>query len=183
MGENGIHTESHPRELAIPDAFARAQALLLDYVLLIIPCMFEWLIIRSWLDNMNYFGIPLMQRTFEPQMAIGPLGVVFPLFLTINLMVLETITCGRTPGKKLSGLRVVSRGGGRISPRQAVLRNLLRLVDMLPAYYLVGLAWMASDKLRRRVGDVVAGTVVIVEREHVLPFMKEPVKSVAPRRP
>jgi hypothetical protein len=58
-------------------------------------------------------------------------------------------------------LRVVRDGGLPISPREAVVRNLLRAVDMLPANYLVGLAAMLVSEQGKRLGDVAAGTVVV----------------------
>ncbi len=180
--EKTHHGPPDGREIVVPDVFARVQAYLIDNLVLIVPCVMEWFLLRFWLEGMDYFGINLFRYVFEVfglQLAVGPLGIVFPLLMSPNLFVLEVITAGRTPGKKLGGLRVVSRSGGGITVKQAFLRNLLRLVDMLPAYYLFGIATMASDRLRRRIWDKVANTVVIVDREDIFPFMKEPVKRVA----
>jgi uncharacterized RDD family membrane protein YckC len=67
---------------------------------------------------------------------------------------------GQTLGKRVVGLRVVDAQGLRLQLSQVVLRNLLRLVDMLPAIYLVGgLACFVSRKCQR-LGDLAAGTIV-----------------------
>jgi uncharacterized RDD family membrane protein YckC len=175
MVEHGGPQTPGRTEIAVPDAWTRAQAFFLDNLVLVVPCLLEWALIWWWLESLGNIGTALFGRDSG---LFASMWMLFPLLLTLNLALLEMVTLGRTPGKKLSGLRVVSRGGGSITPRQAVTRNLLRFVDMLPAYYAVGLASMASDRLRRRVGDRVAGTVVVVDREDVLPFMRFPVKRV-----
>jgi uncharacterized RDD family membrane protein YckC len=76
----------------------------------------------------------------------------------------ETILRGRTPGKLVLALRVVSLSGAPARPAQYLLRNLLRGVDFLPVGYGVGVVAMAVTGGLRRVGDLVAGTIVIDER-------------------
>jgi uncharacterized RDD family membrane protein YckC len=66
---------------------------------------------------------------------------------------------GRTLGKKAVGLRVVTRGGGSASAGQLLTRNLVRVVDLI-----VGIPLMAIDPLSRRLGDRLAGTIVIHDR-------------------
>jgi uncharacterized RDD family membrane protein YckC len=72
---------------------------------------------------------------------------------------LEIAMRGRTPGKKMVGLRVVSRSGGTASAGALAVRNLLRPVDLL-----VGVLLMATDPLSRRLGDRLAGTIVVHDR-------------------
>jgi uncharacterized RDD family membrane protein YckC len=82
----------------------------------------------------------------------------------------ETIGDGRSPGKRALSLRVVKEGGYPIGFIDSVLRNLLRGADFLPVGYLVGLFTMAADARFRRLGDRVAGTMVVVEeRSRVAP--------------
>lgn len=69
---------------------------------------------------------------------------------------------GRSPGKMALGLRVTTTTGRPIGWREATLRNLLRTVDILPVAYVVGLFSMAATKRFQRLGDVVAGTMVVV---------------------
>ncbi len=71
---------------------------------------------------------------------------------------------GQTPGKRLLGLRVVAENGLRLEPTQVVLRNVLRLVDLLPGMFGVGGAVALLHPEHRRLGDLVAGTIVIRER-------------------
>jgi uncharacterized RDD family membrane protein YckC len=75
---------------------------------------------------------------------------------------------GRTPGKAALSLRVVTITGRPIGFRAAALRNILRAADALPLQYLAGLlsiaglASMATTRRFQRLGDLVAGTMVVV---------------------
>lgn len=76
----------------------------------------------------------------------------------------EGVFNGQTPGKRALGLRVVSERGVPITGAQAVLRNLVGAVDgMIPFCYLVGLSSMLLTRRFQRLGDLAAGTMVIIE--------------------
>ena len=77
----------------------------------------------------------------------------------------EGVGKGSTPGKKRMGIRVIRQDGLPIGLREAALRNLVRAADMLPppSYILGGLV-MHFDPQGRRLGDMVAGTYVVVEK-------------------
>jgi uncharacterized RDD family membrane protein YckC len=80
----------------------------------------------------------------------------------------ESLTSGRTPGKRAMRLRVIKEGGHPINFTDALLRNLLRAADFLPSGYALGVVVMGLDPRFRRLGDLVAGTMVVVEeRSHV----------------
>lgn len=68
---------------------------------------------------------------------------------------------GDTPGKRALGLRVVTINGRPIGFSHAALRNVLRAADMLPSGYLVGCVAMALSPRFQRIGDMVAGTLVV----------------------
>ncbi|PSD22736.1 RDD family protein, partial [Stenotrophomonas maltophilia] len=68
---------------------------------------------------------------------------------------------GRTLGKRALGLRVLARDGAPVGWMPAITRNLLRTVDMLPFGYALGLISSLFDPHGRRLGDLVAGTVVV----------------------
>lgn len=77
--------------------------------------------------------------------------------------IFEVMWSGKTPGKAALGLRVVHGDGAPVTVRGAVLRNLLRAVDGLPVGYVMAVIVQAFDSRLRRIGDLVADTVVIVE--------------------
>lgn len=76
----------------------------------------------------------------------------------------EMIWNGQSPGKRLVRLRVVRADGTPITLNEAVIRNLVRLVDFLPLLYGVGVVTMFVDARARRLGDLAAGTLVVRDR-------------------
>jgi uncharacterized RDD family membrane protein YckC len=91
-------------------------------------------------------------------LVMGGFAVLWGYFIFF-----ETVWSGRTPGKKLAGIRVVRDSGHPIDFRAAFLRNVCRYVDFLPAAYGVGATVMFFSRDSKRLGDYVAGTVVVVD--------------------
>jgi len=166
------------RCIRVPGAFARAQALVLDSLIVFPLTLLMWFPLRLWLESRGYLDNPVLNYCFGFQlggMIFGTLGSFLSVLTILGLFALEALTHGRTPGKLVTGLRVVSMDGSRISVGQALARNLARFLDMLPALYLLGLATMTSDKLNRRIGDRLARCMVICDREEGrLLFMRKP---------
>ena len=76
----------------------------------------------------------------------------------------EGLMDGQTPGKRLHRLRVVRDGGYSVTFGVSAVRNLVRMLDMQPGvFYLVGLSSLFFTKRGRRLGDLVAGTIVVRE--------------------
>ena len=71
---------------------------------------------------------------------------------------------GQTPGKRLVGIRVMRESGHPVTFRDAAARNLLRIVDFFPPPYLLGAILVALHPRAKRLGDLVAGTVVVRDR-------------------
>lgn len=97
----------------------------------------------------------------------GSSGIGVMLFVWFVLFwgyggLFETLWNGQTPGKRAFGLRVVSLGGLTINAQQAVLRNILRGVDVFPPFF-PGLGAMLCSREFQRLGDMAAGTMVIIE--------------------
>ena len=76
----------------------------------------------------------------------------------------ETLAQGRTPGKRMNGLRVVREGGGPVDVTSSAIRNVLRLFDGLPLSYAPTIVSIAVTRRNQRPGDLVAGTLVVRER-------------------
>lgn len=103
--------------------------------------------------------------------AIG-IALVFILYFLVDwgyAIFLEGLWSGQTVGKKLFGLRVIQESGVRLSWLQAFLRNLTRPVDRLPLFYLVGGLSALFTPSQQRLGDLLAGTVVVRERRLKIP--------------
>ncbi len=93
-------------------------------------------------------------------------GVLFLLLFAMDwgyFVFWELVWSGQSPGKRLLGLRVVTGEGHPLTFVQSVLRNLVRGADALPVGYAIGAVVMARDARFRRLGDLVAGTMVVAE--------------------
>ncbi|KFE70800.1 RDD family protein [Hyalangium minutum] len=75
----------------------------------------------------------------------------------------EVFLHGQTPGKRLLGIRVVRMDGSPVGLYESAMRNLLRAVDFLPAFYATGSISMLFTKQHRRLGDLLAGTLLVRE--------------------
>ena len=87
---------------------------------------------------------------------------------------LEWLWGGQTLGKRIVGLRTLSERGVRIDLVQSIVRNLVRIVDLLPGLYLVGGVSALLDRHGRRLGDLAAGTIVVRERKTPAPSVVVP---------
>ena len=100
------------------------------------------------------------------QVGMGVMSVLLFVVFWFYPIVFEALWDGQTPGKRALGLRVIAGNGAPIGWLASFARNLLRTVDMLPFGYATGLVACLSDPYSRRLGDMVADTVVVhVPRE------------------
>jgi uncharacterized RDD family membrane protein YckC len=76
----------------------------------------------------------------------------------------EVLGGGRTIGKRSLGTRVMRKGGAPVDFRSSVVRNLLRLVDGPLTGYMLGVVMVLVSKSNQRLGDIVAGTIVVRDR-------------------
>ncbi len=94
-------------------------------------------------------------------------GLIFVAYFVLSWgygAFFEGLFNGQTPGKRLLGLRVMSDRGVAINGAQAALRNLVGVVDgLVPFFFLPGLASMVLTGRFQRLGDLAAGTMVVVE--------------------
>jgi uncharacterized RDD family membrane protein YckC len=112
--------------------------------------------------------------------VVNKVGSYFPgvgqaLVVTVCFLVFwsypvlfEVLASGRTPGKRLLRLRVVDGRGLPIQVEQSFVRNVVRVLDMLP---LGGLGMLSAllDEHHRRLGDLAADTLVVDEKPRRAP--------------
>jgi uncharacterized membrane protein SpoIIM required for sporulation/uncharacterized RDD family membrane protein YckC len=84
-------------------------------------------------------------------------------------LALEPLMAGRTPGKRMAGVRVLTPEGVVPSVGALLTRNVFRIVDSMPLFYVVGLLFVMFSRRHVRLGDLAAGTVLAVERA---PFLE-----------
>lgn len=102
---------------------------------------------------------------FLPRL-VGPAMAIFIGFAIYwgYFAIFEILWKGQTPGKRYAGIRVIKESGRPINAFEAIGRNLMRAVDGMPGIYGVGLVCMMCNRQSRRLGDFVAGTVVVHEK-------------------
>jgi uncharacterized RDD family membrane protein YckC len=93
--------------------------------------------------------------------GFGAYAVLMFLVFWFYPVLFEVLDHGRTPGKRALGLRVIAANGAPVGWLAAFTRNLMRTVDMLPFGYATGLLASLADPWGRRLGDMVAGTLVV----------------------
>jgi len=152
-----IETPEHVvLDLEIAGIGSRALAAVLDMAILV-GSGFALLIVLTILSG---YGI-----------SVGRVGSVVMVLLGFAVwngyfILFEGLRRGQTPGKRIAGIRVVMDTGHAVSFGAAAARNLLRLADALPPPYLIGLLLVAFHPRGKRLGDLVAGTVVARDRPH-----------------
>ena len=144
----------------------------LEYPLAGLGSRFLALVLDSLLQGAIALVVVLIVILLMPGMdALSPEGVkwliAFWIFVGFLLYwgyfaLFETIWKGQTPGKRVLGLRVIKENGGSIGASEAMSRNLLRAIDSLGGYA-VGILTIFLNKQNKRLGDYVAGTVVVHE--------------------
>jgi uncharacterized RDD family membrane protein YckC len=122
-----------------------------------------------------------------PKWLLAALIILVFVLWSGYFAIFEWLWNGQTPGKRLLKLRVIREDGRPVTIWEASARNLLRLFDMMPfPFYSIGLVSVFMSSRDQRVGDFVAGTVVVREREAQAPtfdaVFAAPTSDVALRR-
>lgn len=158
---------------------SRFLAMLIDFGLLL-------LVIFALRILLVLFQVPLALVDFSFSVSVmGGVSVLLIFVLQWGYFIFfEQIWNGQTPGKRVMKVRVLQSNGGPVTFVQSSTRNILRVVDALPMIvpflyplgYLVGFlcAWLHPQG--RRIGDLLAGTVVVRQMDTVLP---QPIKTEA----
>lgn len=135
----------------------------------LVDALIQWVLLLAMYIGLaaTVIGSTLAAAGRGATTAAAVVAAVFLLaafVVTVGYFILfEIVWNGQTPGKRLVGLRVIRENGYPIRPADAVIRNLVRVVDALPGIYLVGLLVMLLNARSRRLGDFAAGTIVVHE--------------------
>jgi uncharacterized RDD family membrane protein YckC len=145
-------------EFPLAGVGSRGYALCIDTLIQIIAAIVIVLIVR--------FAAPDLQRSWVSAANWVVAIQIFALFCLYwgYFAIFEILWNGQTPGKRQAKIRVISASGRPITAFEGIGRNFMRAVDSL-GFYLVGAITCAIDKQNRRLGDMVAGTVVVHEVE------------------
>ena len=124
-----------------------------------------------------------MALAYLDDLGDGIFLIIFFLLEWLYPVYFELFHNGKTPGKSMMGLFVAQENASPITPASSLIRNLLRFVDFLPFAYGFGLICVLSNNRFQRIGDIVAGTVVL-HVEVIQPLSEqEDIAAEAPPRP
>jgi uncharacterized RDD family membrane protein YckC len=162
--------ERVPLHFALASIGNRFLACALDHALQALAIL-VMVIAFALLANFSSLG---EQFSNAPKWIKALLIVVVFLIFSAYFAFFEWIWNGQTPGKRILKLRVIREDGRPVTFWEATVRNLLRTLDMMPApFYSIGLISVFMSLSDQRVGDMVAGTVVVREREAEAPAFAE----------
>jgi uncharacterized RDD family membrane protein YckC len=153
-------------DLALPVAGpgARSYAFLIDWLIRAI-LFTAWYGVAALLYNRRWtFIAPLNPDAEWFVLVVTPAAATYFLYH----FVLEIAMHGRTPGKRMAGIHIVTRTGGSPGIGALLTRNVFRLVDSLPLLYGVGLVATFATRDHVRIGDMAAGTILVYERPDVV---------------
>jgi uncharacterized RDD family membrane protein YckC len=136
----------------------RFLALLVDFSLFC-ACFFP---ITRWVKGV-WLMSPNDHNWVRGWFIFDPLCLIFLVVMVLYMVLLEGLL-GATVGKWVLGLRVIRTSGGRPGLWRGALRNVLRMVDSLPAFNILGVILILRSAERARFGDRAAGTRVISVR-------------------
>jgi len=147
--------------LAIAGVGGRSYAFIVDWHIRVLVAL-AWLIVFTPLAA---GGVGAVERRIAGSSLAGlPVYAgVLPALLIYLLYhpVLEVAMGGHTPGKRVAGVRIVTADGLTPSTAALLVRNVFRLIDMLPVFYALGLVVAAITERHVRIGDLAAGTLLV----------------------
>lgn len=145
--------ESVELEFTLAGLGNRALALLIDYLIwgmILVVILFTWGVLSTQIPD----GLDLALEQWGLAIAILLIFFVYVGYFVI----FETLWQGQTPGKRFVKIRVIQDNGKPIGLQQATLRALLRPIDDTLS---LGVLFMLFNRQEKRIGDLVAGTIVI----------------------
>jgi uncharacterized RDD family membrane protein YckC len=154
-------------EMPIAGIGSRFIAILVDYLILIIG---------GFVLSLLLIIVLAAVHAFAGWAENWIIGFVLILAFLVNwgyFALFEFFWNGRTPGKRAAKIRVIHRSGRALSFVEALARNLVRFVDYLPGFYAVGVISIFFSKQNQRLGDMVAGTLVVHDKEIETPHWGE----------
>ncbi len=150
--------------LAVAGTGARAFAFLIDLLIRTILVV-AWFVLATLIYNRRWsLATPDDPEGSWYVYVALPATLIFALYHCV----LEIAMRGRTPGKRMAGVRIVTRSGAVPTIAAQLVRNVFRLIDSFPVGYGVGLFTSVITRDHVRVGDLAAGTLLVYENRHSL---------------
>jgi uncharacterized RDD family membrane protein YckC len=150
-------------ELPVAGIGSRSYAFLIDWHIRFLLAL-AWLALIAVLLGL----LSPAEDFFSPLLKAGKLalyGALLPAAAIYFLYhpLLEIVMQGRTPGKRMAGIRIVTERALTPDAGALIIRNVFRLVDSLPAFYVLGLVVAMFTARQVRIGDLAAGTLLVYD--------------------
>jgi uncharacterized RDD family membrane protein YckC len=133
---------------------SRSYAFVIDWHIRLLLAL-AWLLLGTVVVKLGDIS-----KLYESLFSALPSILIYFLYHPI----LEITMRGRTPGKRMAGVRILDRNGGVPTGMALLIRNLFRLIDSLPLAYVIGLISCFVTANRVRIGDMAAGTLLVVDQ-------------------
>ncbi|MBV8197092.1 MAG: RDD family protein, partial [Candidatus Eremiobacteraeota bacterium] len=146
-------------EFTVAGIGSRGVALLIDTLIQLLILVVGLLIFAI----LPSFGVSAKLHAANVWVAAALIVAGFLLYYGYFIL-FEVLWNGQTPGKRGLGIRVIKDSGRRLSALETIGRNLLRIVDQLPGFYAVGMTVSLLNRRNKRLGDLIAGSIVVRER-------------------
>ncbi|MEH7502632.1 RDD family protein [Neobacillus drentensis] len=140
---------------------SRSAAFIIDQLLLMVVNILSLIVLFFVLDGMSTMEFFMVGNSL-------PIAITIIALFLVNwgyFFACEFFSGGRTLGKKLMGIRVIQENGHSITLLSSFIRNLLRIIDSLPTAYFLAIIMVFFHSKHKRLGDIVAGTIVVHERK------------------
>lgn len=150
-------------ELPVAGIGSRSYAFLIDWHIRFLLAL-AWLVLIAVLLGL----LSPAEDFFSPLLKAGKVAVYAGLLPAAAIYflyhpLLEIVMQGRTPGKRMAGIRIVTERALTPDAGALIIRNVFRLVDSLPAFYVLGLVVAMVTARQVRIGDLAAGTLLIYD--------------------
>jgi uncharacterized RDD family membrane protein YckC len=152
---------------------SRFLALLADTLL--IALFYALLGLLAYATSSGKSGVDAMDRQSTTAQNWWAAGFILVNFLMVwgYFTLQEGLWRGQTLGKRWMKLRVIKDSGRGITLFESMARNLMRVIDAMPGFYLAGVISMLCTRSQQRLGDLVAGTIVVHERVDEQPLLAQ----------
>ena len=149
--------------LEIAGVGARSYAFVIDWHIRLLLAI-AWIYLSAFL----FYDFSIFSTLFaEDSESTAPVWIIFlpaAIMYFFYHPILETVMHGRTPGKRIADVRLMTLEGFTPGIGAILIRNIFRLIDSLPGVYTVGLLVAIFTRNHVRIGDIAAGTVLVYEK-------------------
>jgi uncharacterized RDD family membrane protein YckC len=158
-------------DLSLAGIGSRCAAVLIDYLIQGITVWICFLLLTLVSENAASALAPQVSASSAYKWGLA-IAIAIPFLLHWGYFTLfEAFWNGQTPGKRFMKLRVIQQNGRALGFFESMGRNLIRFIDMLPVFYFVGALCVFVSRRQQRLGDMVAGTLVVHSTPVDTPFV------------